>query len=208
MRVIGLLMFDCDGVLFDSRQANVLFYNDLLRRFGRPPMSEADTDYVHVHTAWESVARLFRDDPRLVEEVWRAPGLDYAPYIGHMVPEPTLRGLLEDLRGRCRLAVCTNRTTTIGAVLEQHGLAAFFDLVVSALDVPRPKPHPDQLIRALETFGLPAQAALYVGDSAVDMEAARAAGVPFVAYRNPELAAASHIERLAELRPLVAARLD
>lgn len=200
-------MFDCDGVLFDSRQANVLFYNDLLRRHGRPPMSEADVDFVHIHTAHESIHYLFRDDPRLAGEVWRAPGLDYGPYIGRMVPEPTLRPLLEGLRGRCALAVCTNRTTTIRDVLESHRLSAYFDLVVSALDVPRPKPYPDQLRRALATFGLPPQATIYVGDSTVDMQAAQAAEVPFVAYRNRGLAAAVHIERLSELAPLVASGL-
>ena len=196
-------MFDCDGVLFDSRQANVLFYNDLLRRFGRPPMGEADIDQVHVRTAADSVAYLFRDDPRLAEAERLRPSLDYTPYISRMVPEPTARPALERLRLLCRLAVCTNRTNTIGAVLAHHGLAPYFDLVVSALDVPRPKPYPDQLVRALAVLGCPAQAALYVGDAAVDMEAARLAGVPFVAYRNRGLTAAAHIERLDEVCALV-----
>jgi HAD superfamily hydrolase (TIGR01509 family) len=200
-------MLDCDGVLFDSRQANVLFYNDLLRRFGRPPMSPDDVDYVHVHTAEQSVAYLFRGDPLAQAAEGLRPSLDYTPYIGHMLPEPTLREALECLRGRCRLAVCTNRTNTIGAVLAQHGLAGYFDLVVSALDVARPKPAPDQLVRALTAFGCPSAAALYVGDAAVDMEAARAAAVPFVAYRNRALEAAHHIERLIQLTDLVSATL-
>jgi phosphoglycolate phosphatase len=201
-----LVMFDCDGVLFDSRRANVLFYNDLLRRFGRPPMTEAEIDYVHAHTAQESVAHIFRDDLRLSQAEGLRGGLDYAPYVGQMVPEATLREALEYLQGRCRLAVCTNRTNTIGAVLEHHGVAGYFDLVVSALDVLRPKPFPDQLLKALAVFGCPPQAALYVGDSALDMEAAQAAEVPFVASRNPGLAASGHIERLSELSSLVGRR--
>lgn len=203
---VRLVMFDCDGVLFDSRRANVLFYNDLLRRFGRPPMTDADIDYVHAHTAQESVAHLFRDDPRLCQAEGLRGAADYGPYVAQMVPEATLREALEYLRWRCRLAVCTNRTNTIGAVLEHHGVAGYFDLVVSALDAPRPKPFPDQLLKALEAFGCLPPAALYVGDSSLDMEAAQAAGVPFVAYRNPGLEAASHIEWLSELRSLVECR--
>jgi len=201
---VRLVMFDCDGVLFDSRQANILFYNELLRRLGRPPMTGVEVDYVHVHTAGESVAYLLRHQPP-TPEAWQqaACALDYGPFIDHMSPEPTVHEALRGLKSRCRLAVCTNRTTTIGAVLAHHGLAGYFDLVVSAHDVPRPKPHPDELLRALEALGCPPEASLYVGDAAVDMEASLAAGVPFVAYRNPALEAAAHIDFLSQIAALI-----
>lgn len=197
-------MFDCDGVLFDSREANVLFYNDLLRRLGRVPMSPEEVDFVHVHTVGQAVAHLLRGNAAALAEAERIrPSLDYDPYIEHMRPEATLQETLSALAGRCRLAVCTNRTTTIGAVLARHGVASYFDLVVSALDVARPKPAPDQLLKALAAFDCPAGDALYVGDSEVDEEAALLAAVPFAAYRNPRLAAAFHLERLAELPSLL-----
>jgi HAD superfamily hydrolase (TIGR01549 family) len=166
-------------------------------------MSAAEIEYVHAHTAQESVAYLFRDGQGLAEAERLRPSLDYRPYLGSMVPEATLHEALGYLKGRCRLAVCTNRTNTISAVLEHHGVAGYFDLVVSAFDVPRPKPFPDQLLKALETLGCPPEASLYVGDSALDQSAARAAAVPFVAYRNPSLEASSHISHLAELRAII-----
>jgi HAD superfamily hydrolase (TIGR01509 family) len=196
-------MLDCDGVLFDSRDANIRFYNDLLRRFGRPPMVEADVDYVHVHTAQQSVAYLFRGDSGGVEAEALRPALDYGPYIDYMVPEPTIHEALGRLKQGHLLAVCTNRTNTIEGVLEHHGVAHYFDLVVSAFDVPRPKPFPDQLVKALSVLSCEPHEAVYVGDSSVDMEAAAAAAVPFIAYRNPGLHAAHHIEFLADLLGLV-----
>ena len=57
-----VIIFDCDGVLFDSRKANQSFYNHLLEHFGKPPMTEADLSYVHMHTAGESITYLFGDN--------------------------------------------------------------------------------------------------------------------------------------------------
>ncbi|MFE6027727.1 HAD family hydrolase [Streptomyces niveus] len=48
------------------------------------------------------------------------------------------------------------------------------------------KPHPDSLLRALEGLGLPASAALMIGDGASDVAAASAAGVSFVGYARNE----------------------
>ena len=91
-------------------------------------------------------------------------------------------------------ALATNRTTTTRAVLSYHGLADQFDLVVSAQDVRHPKPHPESFQRILEHFGLEPREAIYIGDSRVDEAFAANAGVPLVAYRNPELNAAYHLD--------------
>ena len=58
--MIKLVAFDCDGVLFDSRQANIAFYNDILARFEQPRLSPEAEDFVHSHTVWESVEYIFQ----------------------------------------------------------------------------------------------------------------------------------------------------
>jgi phosphoglycolate phosphatase len=68
---------------------------------------------------------------------------------------------------------------------------------VSAQDVSRPKPHPESFVRILEHFGLTSQEAIYIGDSRVDEQFAANAGVQFVAYRNPGLTAAYHLDSFA-----------
>jgi len=60
-----------------------------------------------------------------------------------------------------------------------------FDLVVTSLDVERPKPHPDSLLKILAQFKAAPRQSLYVGDSEVDEKTARAAGVPFVCLPQP-----------------------
>jgi phosphoglycolate phosphatase len=195
--LIKLVAFDCDGVLFDSQQANIAFYNTILERFHRPPLTPEAVEYVHSHTVGESLAYLFEGSPDLEAVSHLARNFDYSPFIPMMVEEPFLREFLRFLRPGCYVALATNRTITTRPVLAYHGLADNFDLVVSALDVSRPKPHPESFVRILEHFGLSAPDAIYIGDSRVDEQFAANAGVPFVAYRNPELTADYYLDSFA-----------
>jgi phosphoglycolate phosphatase len=196
--MLKLVGFDCDGVLFDSRPANIAFYNSILTHFGCPLLSPEAVDYIHSHTVWESLQHLFRDypDPEPVFDFVR--NFDYGPFIAMMVEEPHLREFLQFLRPERYVALATNRTTTTRAVLHYHRLADDFDMVVSAQDVSYPKPHPESFVRILEHFGLEPREAIFIGDSQVDEHFAANAGVPFVAYRNRKLTADYYLDSFAD----------
>ena len=63
MNKISAVIFDCDGVMFDSRQANINYYNHILAHFGLPPMPDEEVSFVHMNTADESVRHIFRGTP-------------------------------------------------------------------------------------------------------------------------------------------------
>jgi len=65
MKRNSAVIFDCDGVMFDSRQANINFYNHLLAHFDLQPLTEDQVAYVHMHTADESVRLIFEGSPFL-----------------------------------------------------------------------------------------------------------------------------------------------
>jgi phosphoglycolate phosphatase len=199
LRYPHVIIFDCDGVLFDSRRANQSFYNHLLEQYGRPLLTESDLTYVHMHTAGESIAYLFADEPLREAVVAYSKTLDYTPFIQLMDPEPGLIDFLSRIRPKIKTAISTNRTTTIDLVLENFSLGPYFDLVVSALDVERPKPDPESIYKILSHFGIEPESALFIGDSEIDARAARSAGVPLVAYKNEEMTADLHIQGFAEL---------
>lgn len=203
--MLKLVAFDCDGVLFDSRQANIAFYNSILDQFGQPRLDAAATDFVHSHTVFGSLEYLFRDYPDLNAVLEFTRSLDYQPFIPMMVEEPHLREFLQFLRPRFTRALATNRTTTTGAVLKYHRLDDQFDLVISAQDVRHPKPHPESFWRIFEFFALTPEQTIFIGDSRVDEEFARNAGVPLVAYRNPELQADFHLDSFADAPSLITA---
>lgn len=201
--MLKLVGFDCDGVLFDSREANIAFYNGILTHFGLSPMAPEAVDYVHSHTVQESLEYLFRESPRLQEVRDYCRTIDYHRFIPMMVEEPHLREFLGFLKPRFYTALATNRTTTTRDVLDYHRLADQFDLVVSAMDVTRPKPHPESFWRILQHFNLTPQEAIYIGDSKVDEQFAKNAGVPLVAYRNPHLKADFYLDSFAAGRQLI-----
>ncbi len=154
-------------------------------------------DYIHSHTVGESLEHIFQGSVDLTAVLEFARSFDYSPFIPMMVEEPFLREFLQFLRPGCYVALATNRTTTTQAVLNYHGLADDFDMVVSAKDVSRPKPHPESFVRILEHFRLSPLEAIYIGDSQVDEHFAANAGVPFVAYRNPGLTANYYLDSFA-----------
>ncbi len=202
---IRAVVFDCDGVMFDTLEVNRLFYNRVMVHFGRPEINAEQLAYCHMHTVEESISRLLDRDTILIQEAHafrrRLPPMEF---FEKMIMEPDLRGLLSAIResGR-RTAVATNRSDSMDRLLEFHRLADQFDRVLISTDVPRPKPAPDQLCRILSDFGLRPDEMVYIGDSAVDSQAAAAAGVPFVAYGDPDMPANRHINALWEMRKIL-----
>ncbi len=189
--------------MFDSREANRVYYDHILDYCGLPGMVPEQLVYVHMHTVDESLAYLIRDDTtRGAAQVYRRQ-LGYQRFLKYMQMEPGLVPLLETLRPRFKTAVATNRTDTMARVLADNHIDHLFDLVVCALDVQFPKPHPEALVKVVKHFSVAADEVLFVGDSQVDEMAATAAGIPFVAYRNSDLTADFHIRSLTELARIV-----
>lgn len=178
---LRLIILDCDGVLFDSRNANVAFYDTVLASAGVPPLDDEGRRLCHTLSSPQLYARLFASDPVLhqrVVEVSRT--IDYGPFYDLMVPARAIEDTLRRLRSHCPLALATNRGTTAAQIIERFRLREFFDIRVGILDVPRPKPAPDLLLACLERAGVAPDAAIYAGDTELDRTAAQAAGVPFV----------------------------
>ena len=196
--MIKVIAFDCDGVMFDTRKANREYYNQLLAHFGRRPMSEDQMDFVHINTVEKSVALLFDPVQRNAVNSYRKE-MGYLRFIKYMVIEPDLKSLLTGLREKYRTAVATNRTDTMDRVLDEFDLTNQFDLVVTALDVTNPKPAPDCLDKVAQMFQAAPSEVMYIGDSILDQQAARAAGTQFVAFANPDLEAEKHIRSFKEL---------
>jgi phosphoglycolate phosphatase len=197
------IIYDCDGVLIDSRESNQAFYNHILGRFGLPPLTAAQLEVVHVSTARGAIDFLFQGHPARDEAQAYQQTINNDPFLPLIRLEPHIREVLIRLRSRYLTAIATNRGKSLPLVLQNLGLEDLFDLTVSAYDVTRPKPHPECLATILTHFRLEPEAALYIGDAALDMEVAAAAGVPFAAYKNPGLKARYHLNTHLDLLPIL-----
>ena len=178
---VRLVILDCDGVLFDSFDANVAFYDSILSALGHPPLDERGRDLCHRLSGPQLWTHLFAADTlehmRAKEFAAQA---DYSPFYALMQPMPGLEETLERLANHCPLALATNRGRTVQGVVRHFDLDRFLSIWLGILDVPRAKPAPDLLRACLERANVPASAAVFVGDTSVDSEAASAAGVPYV----------------------------
>ncbi len=202
-RLIHVVAFDCDGVMFDSSLANQAYYNHLLEHVGLPAMTPDQFAFAHMHTVDETLAFLIRDEKLLSDARQYRMQMSYLSFIRHMVMEPTLKAVLSAIKPTFHTAIATNRTDTMDRVLAEHGLEGQFDIVVTASDVRHPKPHPEQLNVILAHFKKQPHEMIYIGDSLLDGQAARSAGVPFIAYGNPGLEAEIHIDSLRQVKDIL-----
>jgi len=203
MKDIKILVFDCDGVMFDTKEANKAYYNTLLIHFNLPIMTSDEVEYAHMHSVDDSIAFLFHNKIDLDRVHQYRKQMDYFPFLSKMEIEPHLKKLIKKARPRYKTSVASNRTDTMDAVIKEHGLTIYFDLIVCAQDVDRPKPHPDMLFKTMEHFNVLSNQLIYVGDSKLDEMAAKASNIPLIAYKNKDLQADYHIESLREIESIL-----
>ena len=121
------MIFDCDGVLVDSRESNIRHYNLLRSLVGLPPMSAQDERFVHMATNDGAIARLI--PAALLPDLPRA-----AAHVNYMrdvlpllTPAAGLTECLDALRGRgIELGICTNRSESMFVLLERFGITGYF----------------------------------------------------------------------------------
>jgi phosphoglycolate phosphatase len=202
-RHITVIALDCDGVLFDSREANIQFYSHIMEQVGRPPVRPDQQEYIHMHPVRESLLYLIGNDADDFDRAYTYfKKIDFGPFNGYLRREPGLIEFLEQAHTHFSTALATNRTISTLELLRQYDLSKYFDIVVSASDVQHPKPHPEIMERILSRFGADPRQVLYIGDSKVDETLAEATGVIFVGYKNPGLTADLHITHFRELNSL------
>ena len=200
MRISGII-YDCDGVLFDSQKANIAYYSAILARFDRPALDPGDDETAHLcHTAASpEVLRVLLGEDLVEEALTVAAALDYRQFIPQLRSEAGIEQALACLHRDYRLAVATNRGHSAPQLLAHFGFADYFTAVVTSRDVPRPKPYPDMLLLAAEKLGCRTDELIFVGDSPLDCEAARTAGIRFIGYKGTwegVTAVAGHLELL------------
>jgi len=187
MSAYTTVIYDCDGVMFESFEANFAFYSRVLEKFGKPPLDRTNAETMHLLHTYSSkdvLARFFVDDPREDAALCYAASIDYRELLPFMHMEAELVETLQALYSRVNLAVCTNRSNSMELLLEDFGLTSYFSYVMTAAKVKKPKPHPEPLLKILEHYRITPGEALFVGDSVLDQRSAEAAGVPFVAYKS------------------------
>ena len=186
------IIFDCDGVVIDSREANITYYNYLRAYLGLPNLTREQEDFVQAATVRQAMDAIF---PKPLQPLLRdaARRISYVRDImPHIACYPGLHEVLDFCRGKgLRLAMNTNRTDGMDMLLDTCRLHGYFDPIVMASHVARPKPAPDGALLILRQWNIPPRRLLFLGDSASDKGAAGGADIPFLAFQTEGLAEAA-----------------
>ncbi len=169
-------LFDFDMTLIDSAEAIAHCMNLLARVHGLRPLTREEvlaTIGLPIERAWE---RLWgRYDPAWTETYRRE---FRSVEQERLRPLPGALEALEALRAAgVRTGLVTNRRFARDVAVKV-GLADRLDLILGLEDVPRPKPDPSALLFALDRLEAAPEEAFYAGDTDIDMQTARGAGVP------------------------------
>lgn len=177
----GAVLLDIDGTLVDSNYLHVHAWVQAFADAGTP----VDAWRVHRRIGMGSgrlLEELLGDEAdALGDEVRERHGEHYAALAGLLRPLPGARDLLRTLADRGAAVVLA----TSAAPEEVERLREVLDVddlveITGSQDVDEAKPEPDLVHAALDLAGVPADRAVFVGDSVWDVQAAVRAGVPCV----------------------------
>jgi HAD superfamily hydrolase (TIGR01509 family) len=186
-------------VLVDSYEVWFHVLNHGTREFGTPPVTRDVFAAGWGQGIERDVERFFPE--RSVAEVEDFYHANFMSHAAHMRIDPDAGRVIARLRSAgLGQALITNTPGPLAKEILRHARLEL-DAVVGGTDVPAGKPAPDMVLEACRRLGVTPRAAVVVGDSRYDRDAAAAAAVCFVGLR---IDGDARIERLSELPDLLA----
>jgi len=188
MSKIRAVLLDIDGTLVDSNDAHARAWQQALARRGRQVPFEQLRALIGKggDKLLAETVGIDKDTPagQAIDE--QCAQLFLREHLPRLRPLPGARELILRLRAEgLRLVVATSaRSVEMNALLELCGVRHYLDAHTSSDDAEHSKPDPDIIQAALDRAAVPAGAALMLGDTPYDVEAAARAGVRTVALRS------------------------
>jgi len=176
------VLFDWDGTLVNSYQADTSAYLAMFKDMGIPwGLEELERNYSPNWYQVYRAARLPRKRWEDADRLWRA---HYAKHRPKLIAGA--RRVLSRLRDAHPLGLVTSGDRDrVARQLREFRLTELFAARVCSGDTLRKKPNPEPLRLALRQMKLHASACVYVGDAPQDVEMARRAGVRSIGVLGP-----------------------
>ncbi|NQT90951.1 MAG: HAD family hydrolase [Candidatus Omnitrophica bacterium] len=181
MKGFDLLIFDLDGTLVDSSDDIVTSMNYTLRELGLEEMAKPEIMNCVGFGSEFFIRGCLRGRDELLDDT-RGCYMKY--YMAHLTDKTTpFDGVEDTLRqilslDKKHMVVFSNRGgNSARKILDLLRLSGYFKEVIGDKDGFELKPDPKTIGHWLDKFSVPKDEALMIGDSAVDIEAGKAAGI-------------------------------
>jgi len=173
-----LLLFDLDGVLYDSQDMHYHALNDALKFWGIKPIDYDDhlRNYNGLPT-WKKLEILNVNFPYREKVEIKKQEITYEE-ISKFGKDKELREILSALREKYLLAVASNsKRRTVYTALDRLGIIDLFTVQYSAEDVSRPKPYPEIYWKCMSKVGCTVLNTIAIEDSPIGIEGILASGI-------------------------------
>lgn len=189
------ILFDIDGVLLDSFEANLKFFQDVLERGGYPrPNRRAFRNTFHL-TFLDTIRHFTRTESE--EELQRFRTLaENTHYSDDLLDLPEgAHEVIKTLSETYKLGVVSSRRKqSMEHYFDYAKNRHLFHTTVCYEDCVNHKPHPEPLLLAASRLKSSPGECVYVGDAHTDIEAGKAAGMKTILYgtkKNKDASAAT-----------------
>ena len=172
------ILFDLDGTLIDSTEAILESFEHSFKGFGiKTPDDEViksligyplDIMYAKLGIEAQSIDEIISAYKRHYRKISREK-TTLLPYA---------KEALEEAGKAAILGVVTTKTKRYSQELLEHmDILKYFKVLVGREDVEHPKPHPEPILKALSLLNVNKEGTWMIGDTAMDLESAKSAGV-------------------------------
>lgn len=191
--MIKLIIFDLDGVLYDSKNIHFKALNYALKNIDKKYEITLE-EHLNIYDGLPTIQKLNKltDQKRLPKnlhnQIWKEKQVKTIELLEEIKIDNKLINLIKKLKSKnLKIACCSNSIEeTVVTILKKLGIFDQFDLIISNEKVNLPKPHPEMFWNAISKFEVLPSETLIIEDSAVGRLAARESGANtiFVNSRN------------------------
>ena len=196
------ILFDIDGVLLDSVDANINFFQNFFEKAGyRRPLHEEFSNARHFPMI-EVIRTFVNKSEEEVKEICETARSEKAFYDIEMIKMPERAGeIITKLAKNYTLGIVTSRSKKgVYLVPELAKLESLFQVVITYEDTKNHKPYPEPLLLAAERLGIQPNECVYVGDTEADMQAAKDAGMEFILFNKENVVNAKyHVTNFSDI---------
>lgn len=188
--MIKAVIFDIDGVLLDSFETNLKFFQDLMIKGGYNPPTREEYKKLFHYNMFDVIKILTQSNSgKEIQRIVNFRTNKEVVYPHELVIAPKeMKETIEVLAKDYFLGVVTSRIkNSVFASPIMKEIKIYFKYSVSLEDTVKHKPDPEPLLLIVKKLNIRPEEAVYVGDAETDFQAAKSAGMKFILFSKEKI---------------------